>query len=57
MAIRSIEIAPLGYSRLGGALCHVIILFEPASKSLLLQALFSNLVSLAVEAASKVFSG
>ena len=27
MAIRSIEIAPLGYARLGGALYHVIILF------------------------------
>jgi hypothetical protein len=27
MAIRSIEIAPLGYARLGGAFYHVIILF------------------------------
>ena len=112
MAIRSIEIAPLGYARLGGALYHVIILFgafeesfiankfiaggaaaatahtilassrlwqvgiagnvpvvpcaipllwieylllQPASKSLLLLALFSNPIFLVVEAASKVF--
>ena len=112
MAIRSIEIAPLGYARLGGAFYHVIILFrafeesfitnkliakgdaaataytilassrlwqvgiagnvpvvpcaipllwieylllQPASKSLLLLALFSNPIFLAVEAASKVF--
>ena len=27
MAIRLIEIAPLGYARLGGAFYHVIILF------------------------------
>ena len=28
MAIRSIEIAPLGYARLGGAFYYVIILFR-----------------------------
>ena len=112
MAIRSIETAPLGYARLGGALYLVIILFgafaegfissklivggnaaatahhilgspmlwqigvvgnvlvvlcavplmwieylllRPVSKSLVLLALFLNLVSLAVEAVSKVF--
>ena len=59
MAIRSIEIAPLGYARLGGAFYHVIIFFgllpRPASQSLVLLALFSNLISLAVEAVSKVF--
>ena len=27
MTIRSIEIVPLGYARLGGAFYHVIILF------------------------------
>ena len=33
MAIRSIEIAPLGYARLGGALYHVIILFGAFEES------------------------
>ncbi|GAA3983961.1 DUF4386 domain-containing protein [Hymenobacter antarcticus] len=112
MAIRSIETAPLGYARLGGALYLVIILsgafaegfiinklivggnaaatarnilaspmlwqvgvagnvlvvlcavpllwieyllLRPVSKNLVLLALFFNLVSLAVEAVSKVF--
>ena len=31
MAIRSIEIAPLGYARLGGAFYHAIILFGASS--------------------------
>ena len=61
MTIRSIEIVPLGYARRGSALYYVIILFRALAsvreQKPTAAGFFSNLISLAVEVASKMFSG